>query len=246
MSRPSIDEYYLSLLPLIASRATCPRRQVAAILVDKGGKLVATGYNGVPSGLPHCIDTPCAGAADQSGDTTRCIAIHAEVNACSQARASRRLPYTLYCSTTPCFDCAKVLITEGVKRVVAASTYTDERGLELLAQAGVSYELIKTKPRPRVVCLCGSTRFKNEFIQTYANETDRGYIVLSVGRFVPQAEQALGVKKKQQLDELHKRKIDLSDEVLVINVGGYIGDSTRSEINYALAHNKLVRYLENV
>jgi len=129
------------MLPLIASRATCPRRQVAAILVDERGKLVSIGYNGVPAGLPHCIDTPCAGAGDASGDTSRCIAIHAEVNAMLQAQASRRHPHTLFCSTTPCFNCAKMLIAEGVRRVVALSTYADERGLALLSQAGVQVDV---------------------------------------------------------------------------------------------------------
>jgi dCMP deaminase len=139
--RPDIDSYYLAMLPLIASRATCPRRQVAAILVDERGKLVSIGYNGVPAGLPHCIDTPCAGAGDASGDTSRCIAIHAEVNAMLQAQASRRHPHTLFCSTTPCFNCAKMLIAEGVRRVVALSTYADERGLALLSQAGVQVDV---------------------------------------------------------------------------------------------------------
>ena len=142
MSRPSIDEYYLVMLPLIASRATCPRRQVAAILVDERGRLVSIGYNGPPSGMAHCIDEPCAGATDKSGDTSRCIAIHAEMNALSQAKDSRRTPHTLYCSTTPCFDtCAKQLITEGIKRVVSASVYTDTRGVDLLCQAGVLVEV---------------------------------------------------------------------------------------------------------
>jgi dCMP deaminase len=125
------------MLPLVASRATCPRRQVAAILVDDSNRLVAVGYNGVPSGMTHCIDVPCPGARDQSGDTSRCIAIHAEVNALSQARASRRNPFTLFCSTTPCFDCAKLLITEGVKRIVATSVYVNTAGVDLLKQAGV-------------------------------------------------------------------------------------------------------------
>ena len=141
MVRPNIDSYYLAMLPLIASRATCPRRQVAAILVDERGKLVSIGYNGVPAGLPHCIDTPCAGADDASGNTSRCIAIHAEVNAMLQAQASRRRPHTLFCSTTPCFNCAKMLIAEGVRRVVALSAYADERGLALLNQAGVQVDV---------------------------------------------------------------------------------------------------------
>jgi dCMP deaminase len=129
------------MLPLIASRATCPRRQVAAILIDEHGKLVSIGYNGVPAGMTHCIDTPCAGADDTSGDTSRCIAIHAEVNAMLQAQASRRQPHTIYCSTTPCFNCAKMLITEGIQRVVALSIYNDECGLALLKQAGVRVDV---------------------------------------------------------------------------------------------------------
>jgi hypothetical protein len=103
-------------------------------------------------------------------------------------------------------------------------------------------KLLTTKPR--VVCLCGSCRFKDTFIKYYAAETDAGRIVLSVGRFMPQTEQELKPEHKAMLDELHKRKIDLADEILVLNVGGYIGNSTRSEIEYAKAHGKPVRYLE--
>jgi dCMP deaminase len=145
MTRPSLDEYYLQMLPLVASRATCPRRSVAAILVDRGGKLVAIGYNGPPSGMPHCIDKPCPGAADASGNLGRCIAIHAEMNALSQARASCRQPHTLYCSVTPCFDCAKMLITEGIKRVVAPSIYTDPAGVDLLTDAKVNVVIVEVK-----------------------------------------------------------------------------------------------------
>lgn len=250
--RPSIDDYYLAMLPLIASRATCPRRQVAAILIDNAGKLVSIGYNGPPSGMAHCIDTPCAGAEDKSGDTSRCIAIHAEMNALSQARASRRLPHTLYCSTTPCFSCSKILITEGVKRVVTASEYVDQSGADLLRQAGVVIEVRRhLVNRPRIVCLCGSTRFYTAFQQANYDETMAGRIVLSVG-FYPHATAEAGhgegvghdSAEKVALDELHKRKIDLCDEVLVLNVGGYIGTSTRSEIAYAVACDKPVRYLE--
>jgi len=249
VSRPSIDSYYLAMLPLVASRATCPRRQVAAILVDQDGKLVSIGYNGVPSGLPHCIDEPCPGASDKPGDTSRCISIHAEMNALSQARASRRSPHTLYCSTTPCFNCAKMLVTEGVKRVVAASSYADTRGIELLSQAGVMVEIILTPNKPRVVCLCGSTRFKEEINTTNARLSLDGYLVISLGLFghtdLPDIDWSTsGSGLKIMLDELHKRKIDLADEIFVVNVDGYVGESTRSEINYAVAHGKPVKYLE--
>jgi hypothetical protein len=100
--------------------------------------------------------------------------------------------------------------------------------------------------KPKIVCLCGSTRFKQEFINANFRETMAGRIVLSVGLYshadaevyTPTADEKLA------LDELHKRKIDLADEVLVLNIGGYIGESTRSEIDYARAAGKPVRFLE--
>lgn len=97
---------------------------------------------------------------------------------------------------------------------------------------------------PEIVCLCGSTRFIDAFSEHYGRLTDEGKIVLSVGRVVPQSEQALGSSRKVMLDELHKRKIDLADRVFVLNVGGYVGSSTRSEIEYATAHGKPIDYLE--
>lgn len=249
MSRPDIDSYYLAMLPLIASRATCPRRQVAAILVDSSGKLVSIGFNGVPSKMPHCTDVPCAGADGISGDTSRCIAIHAEMNAVEQASASRRFPCTLYCSTTPCFECAKMLITKGITRVVATSSYPNQQGAELLKQAGVTLEVRVQAVKPVVVCLCGSTRFKDAFDEANYQETMAGRIVLSVGFFVHSKHgESIGCTPEQKvaLDELHKRKIDLADEILVLNVGGYVGESTRSEIVYAMAHKKIIKYLEAV
>jgi hypothetical protein len=100
---------------------------------------------------------------------------------------------------------------------------------------------------PPVVCLCGSTRFVDEFNRQRRELTERGEIVLSIEVVTTQARehdpQHADPALKARLDELHKRKIDLADYVLVLNVGGYIGDSTRSEIDYAAAHGKPVRYL---
>jgi hypothetical protein len=103
--------------------------------------------------------------------------------------------------------------------------------------------------RPRIVCLCGSTRFYQQFKEANYRETMAGKIVLSVG-FYPHAQvqehgQHIGVTDEQKLalDELHKRKIDLADEVLVLNVGGYIGSSTRGEIEHAKKTGKTIRYL---
>lgn len=105
--------------------------------------------------------------------------------------------------------------------------------------------------RPEIVCLCGSTRFYDTFQRANYDLTMAGKIVLSVG-FYPHAVSKHGhgegvghdSAQKVMLDELHKRKIDLADRVLVLNVSGYIGSSTRNEIEYALAHDKPVEYLE--
>lgn len=141
MPRPNIDIYYLAMLPLVGSRATCPRRQVACILTDYKGRLVSTGYNGNASGMPHCIDSPCPGA---SGSREACEAVHAEASALLQARSSRHEPNTAYCSLTPCFPCAKLLISAGIKRIVAVQAYQhDDLGVRLLLKAGIELEVME-------------------------------------------------------------------------------------------------------
>jgi nucleoside 2-deoxyribosyltransferase len=97
--------------------------------------------------------------------------------------------------------------------------------------------------RPRVVVLCGSTRFADEFIRAQREETLAGRIVLSVGLFGHQEALDMGGPVKQMLDQLHLRKIDLADEVYVLNRAGYVGPSTAREIAYACARGKPVRYL---
>lgn len=99
----------------------------------------------------------------------------------------------------------------------------------------------------RVITLCRSTRFKDEFLQQQKRLTLEGNIVISVGMFGHAGDQEVwadGVK--DMLDDMHKRKIDMADEIFVINVGGYIGSSTKSEIAYAQSTGKLVRYLEEM
>jgi hypothetical protein len=104
------------------------------------------------------------------------------------------------------------------------------------------------EPFPPVVCLCGSTRFVAEFNRQRKELTERGQIVLSIEVVTTQARehdpQHTGPALKARLDELHKRKIDLADYVLVLNVGGYTGASTRAEVAYARTHGKPVSYLE--
>jgi hypothetical protein len=106
--------------------------------------------------------------------------------------------------------------------------------------------------KPKIVCLCGSCRFWKQFQESNLDETLLGHIVLSVGVDIETDKEHFGHLSledanyiKIMLDKLHKKKIDLCDEVLVLNVGGYIGKSTRSEINYATKIGKPIRYLEN-
>lgn len=105
----------------------------------------------------------------------------------------------------------------------------------------------------KVITLCGSTRFKKEFIEVQKKLTLKGHIVISVGLFGHSGDDEVWegmdegtlTKTKEMLDDMHKRKIDMADEIYVINKGGYIGESTRSEIEYAKAHGKIINYYED-
>ena len=104
----------------------------------------------------------------------------------------------------------------------------------------------------KVITLCGSTRFKDQFLKAQKDLTLKGNIVISVGLFGHSGDQEVWenmdegtlTKTKEMLDDMHKRKIDMADEIFVINVGGYIGKSTKSEIEYAKKNGKKVVYLE--
>ena len=106
----------------------------------------------------------------------------------------------------------------------------------------------------KVITLCGSTRFKDEFMEVQKRLTLEGSIVISVGLFGHSGDNEVWenmdegtlTKTKEMLDDMHKRKIDMADEIYVINVGGYIGDSTKSEIEYALRNGKGIRYLNTI
>lgn len=106
----------------------------------------------------------------------------------------------------------------------------------------------------KIITLCGSTRFKDEFMKAQKELTLKGYIVLSVGLFGHSGDsevwegmdEGTRTKTKEMLDDMHKRKIDMADEIYVINVNGYIGTSTKSEIEYAHLHNKKINYLEDI
>ena len=99
----------------------------------------------------------------------------------------------------------------------------------------------------KVITLCGSTKFKDAFMQEQKRLTLEGNIVISVGMFGHSGDQEVWAEGvKDMLDDMHKRKIDMADEIFVINVGGYIGSSTKSEVEYAKKTGKIVRYLEEM
>src|SRR5438270_9679989 len=105
--------------------------------------------------------------------------------------------------------------------------------------------------KPIIVCLCGSTRFGDAFAKAQLDETLAGKIVLTIGcnmrsdaHLFAHLSDDERAETKRKLDELHLRKIDMADEVYVLNVGGYIGESTTIEIRYAIEHHKPIRFLE--
>ena len=156
MSRPSWDQYFLKIAFDVAERATCLRRRVGAILV-KNKRILATGYNGAPSGLRHCEDVGCIREKHgvPSGERHElCRGLHAEMNAFLQAamHGVSTQGADLYTTTYPCSLCAKMAINAGVKRVVEAGEYPDALSGELLAEAGVEvvHALFPPAPPPAV------------------------------------------------------------------------------------------------
>jgi dCMP deaminase len=146
--RPSWDEYFLQMAKFISSRSTCLRRRVGAVAVrDK--RILATGYNGAPSGLKHCIDIGCLREKLRIPSGQRhelCRALHAEQNVLIQAGlyGISLKGSTFYATNQPCVICAKMLINAGIKEIVIASGYPDKMAMDFLKEAG-----IKVKKIPR-------------------------------------------------------------------------------------------------
>lgn len=140
MIRPSVEVWGLRLAYLVASRGTCTRRQVGAVLLDRQGRVLATGYNGPPSGWLHCRGgTPCAGAELPSGTgLDLCQAIHAEQNALLQCRDPDRID-TCCVTATPCVTCIKLLLNTPCRRIVHAEEYPHGSAQEWWRQAGRTF-----------------------------------------------------------------------------------------------------------
>lgn len=134
------DTYFLQIATTVAQRSTCPRRQVGCVLVDSKNHIVATGYNGVPSGFIHCIDMFCEGALFPPGEGLDvCEAIHAEVNALLQLRSDDIL--TAYMTVTPCFTCGKMFANSQVTRIVALEEYHHTQTRGILSKAGIEVDI---------------------------------------------------------------------------------------------------------
>ncbi|MCQ2751996.1 MAG: cytidine/deoxycytidylate deaminase family protein [Coriobacteriales bacterium] len=139
--RPSWDEYFFSIVNEIETRSTCIRRHVGALLV-KDKRIIASGYNGCPTGLSHCSDVGCIREklGIPSGQQHElCRGVHAEQNAITQAaRYGVSIDgATLYCNTQPCTQCTKMLINAGVKEIVFKNPYPDKLAQELLAESDI-------------------------------------------------------------------------------------------------------------
>ena len=138
ISRPSRESIWIQVAQLFATRSTCLKPN-GAILV-KGNRLVSQGYNGSPSGQPHCIDLGKCEVGPDGG----CIrTVHAETNCiCTAAKLGISTKgSTLYCTSSPCYTCAKLLVNAGVKKVVYLDAYRDPSGIELLKACDV--EVVK-------------------------------------------------------------------------------------------------------
>lgn len=139
--RPSWDEYFMKLANEVATRTTCMRRAVGAVIV-KDNRILATGYNGVPSGLRHCRETGCLRQelGIPSGQRNEiCRGLHAEQNAIIQAAKYGPLinGAKIYVNTQPCVVCAKMLINAGIDEIIYQNPYPDDLSMALLEESGI-------------------------------------------------------------------------------------------------------------
>ncbi|RLC40147.1 MAG: cytidine deaminase [Candidatus Coatesbacteria bacterium] len=141
MKRPTFDEYFIGIAKLVATRSTCLRRKVGCVLV-KNNRILATGYNGAPSGLPHCDEVGCIRETlgiEGGQRHEMCRGLHAEQNAIIQAalHGVSIKDAEIYCTHHPCSVCAKMLINAHILRVKILEDYPDTMAKRLFEEAGV-------------------------------------------------------------------------------------------------------------
>jgi len=145
--RPGWDEYFLEVASLVSRRATCLRRRVGAVLV-KDKKILATGYNGAPSGIRHCIDTLCLRDKLKIPSGQRhelCRGLHAEQNVILQAAlyGVSTKGSALYVTNQPCIICTKMLINAGIKEIIISEGYPDKMAMDFLKEAKIKVRRIR-------------------------------------------------------------------------------------------------------
>ncbi|MFT6361260.1 MAG: dCMP deaminase [Candidatus Paceibacteria bacterium] len=148
--RPSWDEYFIEIMSMVGKRGTCDRGQAGSI-ITRDNRILATGYAGAPSGIPHCDDVGHemhTVTQPNGGETQHCTrTTHAEQNAiAAAARHGVAIEGgTIYCKMTPCYICAKLIINSGLKRVIALKDYhAGDRSKEIFKEAGITYDLVNS------------------------------------------------------------------------------------------------------
>jgi dCMP deaminase len=151
-ARPTWDEYFVEITRQVAMRSTCRRRHVGAVIV-KDKRILSTGYNGAPSGFPHCDETGCLREqwGIPSGERQEiCRGLHAEQNAIIQAalHGVSVAEAHIYTTHQPCITCAKMIINAGILRVVSLEGYPDGLALDFFKQAGIEFVLWEGESEP--------------------------------------------------------------------------------------------------
>ncbi len=145
--RPDWQTYFMEIAELVATRSTCLRRKVGALIV-KDNRILTTGYNGTPTGIRHCLDRGCL--RDELGIPSGqrhelCRGMHAEQNAIVQAAYHGVCIESgeIYCTNQPCIICAKMIINAGIKKIIIGNSYPDELASEMLDEAGLKVVIMK-------------------------------------------------------------------------------------------------------
>ncbi|NLM89070.1 MAG: cytidine deaminase [Syntrophomonadaceae bacterium] len=150
-TRPSWNDYFLEVADLVATRSTCLRRQVGAVLVrDK--RIISTGYNGAPRKLKHCSEVGCIRSENDIPSGQRyelCRGVHAEQNAIINAAyyGISTQDTVMYCTHQPCIICARIIINAGVVKVVHRGDFQDDIALELMKEAGIELVVVEKTNR---------------------------------------------------------------------------------------------------
>ncbi len=170
--RPSWDDYFMAVVKIIAARGTCDRLSAGSVLVQNN-RIIATGYNGSPPGLPHCDDV---GHLLEEGHCVRTI--HGEHNSLLQAArqgGTSTAGSTMYTKYSPCIHCAKYVIACGIKRVVVGKVYRNPQAVDMLKEAGVIVEVYKE-----------NSPWRNELMQIFSEDiperSNQGNITMQTGK----------------------------------------------------------------